>query len=120
MTIRALIEAVEAGEAGWNRLATIAEDVILPKEAELAVRSKYAALAATAYCGSLDAALALHAALLPGTKWIAGSDAETSAGGFARIVCRRHRPMAEAHDQPTPARALLLAILRAVEAEGQP
>ena len=116
MTIRGLIEAVEAGEVGWNRLATTAEDAIPPKEA---------ALAATAYSGSLDAAKALHDALLPGWWWAVGTckvsddarvspdDARRAPGGgeWADYTDIDQRPPGN------PARAWLLSILIAVEGQ---
>ena len=63
VALQALLDRVEAGEASWNRLASIAEDAMPPKEA---------ALAATANRGSLDAALALHNAVLPGWFFYGG------------------------------------------------
>ena len=100
MSLRELIEAVEAGDvAGWNRLATIAEDAIPPKEA---------ALTATAYNGSLDAAKALHDALLPG--WIWGRQ----VNGAMWVAKRPHT--FRAPPSMASARGLLLAILRAMEA----
>jgi len=55
-----LIEAVEAGE--WNSLANVA-----------AIGDRDAHLAKSAFHGSLDAAKALHDALLPGWVWSIGS-----------------------------------------------
>ena len=65
--------------------------------------------------GSLDAALALKEALLPGWKWGAH---EPKPGTFRAYVSRwsalRIMPFTE--EAPTPARALLLATLRAYRA----
>ena len=123
-----LIEAVEAGEAGWNRLATIAEEAMLPREA---------ALSATAYSGSLDAALRLHEALLPGwfstitrlcgefdgdTKTLTPTDwrAEVSDGWRGRPDDDDPEDHFQSADDAVPARAWLLAILRAVKAQQSP
>jgi hypothetical protein len=105
--LRKLVEAVEAGEVGWNRLAATAEDAMPPKEA---------ALAATAYSGSLDAAKALHEALLPGWKF---GMHEPRPGVFRAYVSvwSALRPMPHTEEADTPARAWLLAILKAVEAQ---
>ena len=105
--LRDLLVKVEAGEAGWNRLATIAEDALPPREA---------ALAATAYRGSLDAAKALHEAVLPG--WV-GSFA---SDGFARVAKggRVLTLMECARIEGQPARAWLIAILRALIAHATP
>ena len=73
-----------------------------------------------AYRGSLDAALRLHEALLPGMFWNMGHLDQPSLG----YVCT----VADGHfaDSPswrgyamTPARSWLLAILRAVKARGE-
>ena len=104
--IAKLIEAVEAGELGWNRLATLAEEVMPPKEA---------ALAATAYNGSLDAAKVLHEELLPG--WFPGMSQNIHSGyWFAWVQTRQDKHFSAT--EADPARAWLLAILRAVEANG--
>jgi hypothetical protein len=78
--------------------------------------------AMNAYLGSLDAAHRLHDALLPGwhmcNMWMNGDDSlsgvevwhESQTDGFVPFIW-----IAEA---PTPARAWLLAILRALKAKG--
>ena len=65
--------------------------------------------------GSLDAALALKEALLPGWKWGAH---EPKPGTFRAYVSRWSalRIMSFTEEAPTPARALLLATLRAYRA----
>jgi len=104
--IRKLIEAVEAGGTGWNRLATIAEDAVPPKEA---------ALAATANSGSMDAALAFMKAVLPGWDWgiYNGPERKKSANVWKNILHPFDGTDAD------PARALLLACLRAMEASNE-
>lgn len=102
--IRALIEAVEAGTVGWNRIATIAEAVMPIREAQIA---------ANAYNGSVDAALALHNALLPNNEW---KVEEYDSAWQAEIPVSRPRLLISACSEDNPARAWLLAILRAKEA----
>lgn len=100
--IAALVAAIEAGESGWNRLATIAEDVLPPKEA---------AITATAYSGSLDAALAMQEALLPGWYWCVTPD------GSSVYNPDDNSPYDCDGRQDVPARAWLLAILKAYQAQ---
>ena len=84
-----------------------------------------------AYRGSLDAALRLHEALLPGWRWITRN---TSAGDVARDMCGEDdfgfANVWEAGEpnegadyffafSATPARAWLLSILRALQEKGQ-
>lgn len=96
--LAALIEAVEMGE-WWGDL---------PRPAEL-----HTDLCWKAFSGSLDAAKALHEALLPGWEWdVASSDAAAVFRGNAL-----HGP-AELAAAANPARAWLLAILGALAAEG--
>ena len=67
-----------------------------------------------AFLGSLDAAKALHEALLPGWKW----DVNT-AGASVFMMAHPHDGNAHGHrDDTNPARAWLIAILRALEAQG--
>ena len=106
--IRKLIEAVEGGE-WWGDL---------PRPAEL-----HTDLCWKAFSGSLDAAKALHEALLPGwkknltfTEFADGSGAVTMFGPLADDAGKwDFAPKYEARCN-NPARAWLLAILRAVEA----
>ena len=61
--------------------------------------------------GSLDAAKALHEAVLPGFGWTAG-------GGAVRVYKLNGLPCSEhVSATPTPARSWLLAILRAIHAQ---
>lgn len=110
-----LIEAVEAGTAG-------AVDFCAAFPSSMKYEDSISALdAALAYKGSLDAALALHEALLPG--WTVRLCAFTPHGNSAPHV--HVFKMRQTEDDPimsgnssgysgdTPARAWLLAILRA-------
>lgn len=99
MSIAALIEAVEAGTAGWNHIATLAEAVMPIWEAQLA---------ANAYTRDLSAAMALHEALLPGWEW------ERDCHGG--MIVTHYDGEFRARDIGDPARTWLLAILRAKEA----
>lgn len=64
-----------------------------------------------AYNGSLDAALALHEALLPGWDWGVSAGPIQGVNGYASLLgWQKGESEAEAE---TPARAWLLAILRA-------
>lgn len=89
--LRKLIEAVEAGIA------------LAPQIHDTLGRSGLHGI--SAYNGSVDAAIALCEALLPG--WIWGR----YANGVMWVAKRPHTVRAPAH--MAPARALLLAVLRA-------
>ena len=65
-----------------------------------------------AYHGSLDAAKALHEAVLPGWDWRARSDGRW-------WVWRTASDLQVAEDDENPARAWLLAVIRALIAEGE-
>jgi hypothetical protein len=65
-----------------------------------------------AYRGSLDAAKALHEAVLPGYAW---SLYEEDSGEFLSLVSNRANPKVyEEEWHKTPARAWLIAILKAL------
>lgn len=103
-----LIEAVEAGEAS---LATIENMAVLA----LGLGDS-AINAGQAYRGSLDAAKALHDALLPDFFW--------QRGGFVMTVTDDNTGWgngiyARAYDRESPARAWLLAVLNAHRAQVQ-
>lgn len=108
--LRNLIEAVEAGT------------VKNPSHAnEFAAVGRAGGYARDAYQGSLDGASNLHGSLLPGwdfsvsTSWVTISEAEVSAprkGSFKG----RMDPFGKTLPDMTPARAWLLAILKAYEA----
>ena len=97
--IRKLIAAVEAG--------TFLMDVMLPEHEVTAYE---------AFSGSLDAAKALHEALLPG--WMPQIIKTYDDSWMVNIKERGKQYMQDSTFAPTPARAWLLAILRAVEAKG--
>ena len=95
-----LIESVEAGDQYIER------DI---QDAFGGYRESYnSSRINRAYRGSLDAALALHEALLPGPVWI------TLTGGFATIC---HDGDEYTGGETAPARAWLLAILRAYRSQ---
>ena len=98
-----LIEAVEAGkwDGSWNNLREISPDLYPPKFS-------------AAFHGSLDAAKALHEALLPGWEW--GRAAPPGSSFFVKHSAAGF-VWASSKD---PARAWLLAILRAYAAQQEP
>lgn len=108
MSLSKLIEAVERGDADfdWGFAASPSRKA-LPENWHDAMN---------AYLGSLDAAKRLHDALLPGWGWETGANAT-----FASIaqVWKSGRDKAHVATSETPARAFLLAILRALEQEGR-
>lgn len=115
--LRDLLAKVEAGDAGWNRLATIAEDALPPREA---------ALAATAYRGSLDAAKALHEAVLgdgnistPGYMATVYMSGKASVWDIISGASHRGEVNAPSLHAISPARAWLIAILRALIAQAE-
>ena len=100
-----LIATVESGE--WDTILSLRA---LPKLADGHRCSRRLATYGRDACsGSLDAALRLHEALLPGWEWgrVASTIAVFSGEGHVYSA-----------DDDTPARAWLLAILRAVKAQG--
>jgi len=98
MTLARLIEAVEIG--------TFLMDVLPPE---------HEATAYEAFSGSLDAAKRLHDALLPG--WFPGLSQNVHNGQWlAWVQTKRDQHFAATWDDP--ARAWLLAILRAMEGRG--
>ena len=116
-----LIEAVEAGEPGEFRKANRAAFSTPCQDIALQLREEHCR---HAFKGSLDAAKALHEALLPGwkknmafTEFADGSGAVTM---FGPMPCDAGKwdfaPKFEARGD-TQARAWLLAILRAYEAQ---
>ena len=105
MTLRALIEAVERGEL----------DVAAIEDA-LSSFEQYDACISAFHC-SLDAAFALHEALLPG--WVYGLNTGFQRKAHAVVGQPGVSFFAGNNDTGNPARAWLLAILRAVEAESR-
>lgn len=104
MSIAALIEAVEAGTIARHDLDAFIPVLGLTTEANDAL---------DAYRGSLDAAKALHEALLPG--WFPGMSKNIHHGHWYAWVQDKATKHFSAEDND-PARAWLLAILRAKEA----
>lgn len=104
--LAALIEAVEDNSVNWYGW----------EDREDALPNGLWEVARAADMGSLDAAKALHEALLPGWHWTVS---HSRSGGGASVW---HEPdkcrAAFTASDPSPARALLLAILRALAAEG--
>jgi len=95
-----LLEKVERGEASTMAF----EDAGFDGWAELA------------YHGSLDAARELHEAVLPGWKW----SAHEPRPGLVRVSVSEWsplRPMPNTAEYSIPARAWLIAILRALIAK---
>lgn len=97
--LKKLIEAVEAGEPdAWHGCGDV-----LGVENGMNLHR--------AFDGSLDAAKALHEALLPGWDWILGEGGAT--------VFEPHQTFSEGidADNEIPSRAWLIAILKAYEAQ---
>lgn len=92
-----LIEAVETGKFIHN-------DAILPRHRE--------GLAAMAFDGDLNAAKGLHEALLPGWEW-----GRLVSHGTMVVAAKTGRYEAYSADSDNPARAWLIAILRAYTAQ---
>ena len=113
--IRNLIEAVEAGtlpEAVFHGCSVIRGHWAYTTGLDALQRQKVY----LAYNGSLDAAEALHEALLPG--WMPQIIKTYDDSWMVNIKERGKQYMQDSTFAPTPARAWLLAILRAVEAKG--
>lgn len=101
-----LIEAVDAGTLGWNGIANACEIA--------GIGLIEAQIAASAYNGSLDAAKALHEALLPG--WFPGLSQNIHTGIWFAWVQDKAQWHFSATDA-NPARAWLLAILSSHRAQ---
>ncbi len=100
--LRELIEAVEAGR-GWDRISgtKVMEAVGLDNVIQFR----------DALGGSLDAARALHEAVLPGWQWWIEPFRERAYVGVYSP------PTLIIGDADNPARAWLLAVLKALEAQ---
>ena len=70
-----------------------------------------------AYCGSLDAAKRLHDALLPGWGWMVGDKGTATVIPPERLFAETGVIGPTCRVDGNPARAWLLAILRAVQAK---
>ena len=111
-----LIEAVEAGE-NWPPLYGHSD--LYDRIADALGTRDWAAVerVTKAYHGSLDAAHALHKAVLPG--WRVGGLAQGDGGRWYITLLDPDDRAAGSWQQPAPARAWLLAILRAMK-ESEP
>jgi hypothetical protein len=106
--LKELAKKVEAGSAFGCDYGCILDD--WPKDSGVRMDAD------SAYHGSLDAALALHEAVLPGCQFHIATEAN-GEGFVAEIFdCKRDRFIAHACTD-RPARAWLLAILRALIAQ---
>lgn len=105
-----LIEAVEAGAATMNDFASV-----FPSES--AYGKTTWGTAHNAFSGSVDAAKELHEALLPG--WFLGMSKNLHSGLWYAWVQDKESVQFCANE-PTPARAWLLAVLRAYAAQQEP
>jgi hypothetical protein len=109
MTIRKLREAVEAGTLQGYAVEFVE------------VFGAHAQHAAQAYHKDMNAALALMHAVLPGWYWDCGT--ESLDGTYFGRVETPHAGAPQPHEiighADTPARALLLAILKAREAQNE-
>ena len=103
-----LIEAVDAGSIAASDLDPFARAFGVTSAANDAHM---------AYRGSLDAAKALHDALLPG--WVFEVAVRPLGGPAAAVWRPKHKEMFDAIAN-TPARAWLLAILKAHRSQVQP
>lgn len=109
--LRKLIEAVETSRATMHDFASV-----FPSES--AYGKTTWGTAHNAFSGSVDAAIALCEALLPGWK-VAGLHQEDRGLWWAELrqghITSYSRVIVAPHsfDAPNPARALLLAVLRA-------
>ena len=106
MSLSKLIEAVEAGAASMNDFAAV-----FPSETAYGPTTW--GEAHKAFNGSLDAAKRLHDALLPGWEWHLGPS-NAKVYPYNGSPLKSWSGMAD-----NPARAWLLAILRALEQEGR-
>ena len=70
-----------------------------------------------AFGGSLDAALRLHEALLPGCGWDIWRTLDHLPNGMSRKMYGCNLPMTDTAYTDNPARSWLLAILRALKAK---
>lgn len=112
-----LIAAVEAGNCPWIDGA-FGDSWFAPDKMKLAQ---------AAFSGSLDAAHRLHEALLPGWRmdalWQGGVLCGNEDDWSCRLRCVSGKLRVVENDEraalPTPARAWLLAVLRALKAQGE-
>lgn len=102
--LRELLEKVEAGgigHTGWETFRALASG-------QGVYSDRQAGTARDAYFGSMDAALSLFDAVLPG--WECGFD----SGAMTWVKKPGLRSSFRTHTKDNPARALLIAILKAL------
>jgi hypothetical protein len=98
-----LDKLIEAVEAGW-----ISTDLLMA-----AIEHPLDMIALASFDGSLDAAVALHEALLPGWVW-----GRTEENIYVKDPAQGSRSTKWGGPSDKPARSFLLATLRAVRAKG--
>lgn len=118
--LAALIEAVESGDDASFRRKNRSVFSTPCQDMDLQLREEHCR---HAYKGSLDAAKALHEAMLPG--WTRDVDATAPECGITVTLHKPYSPHSYPDEEKTvsadlssEARAWLLAILRALAAEG--
>ena len=117
MSLSKLIEAVEAGAArpgDYGHPDVMFMEVWLPTVSGPQLWQ----YASEAYDGSLDAAKRLHDALLPGWDWTMHGNGQAALWPPGTIE-EQNAGCIEVDVEGWPSRALLLAILRALEQEGR-
>jgi len=111
--LKALAEAVEAGNiTEWSPWLHMTDRTlcVLPWRFRPAV---------DAYNSSFDAALALHEAVMPGCGWDIWKTMDHHADGTSTVVYGVNIPGIDTVFGVNPARALLLAIIRAKIAQAE-
>jgi hypothetical protein len=111
MSLTKLIEAVERGE--WPGQTNGIARAVFPYNEDW--RQDHGVMAHEAFDGSLDAAKRLHDALLPGWAWETG----TYLGGLSTAKVWQSNAKGHIAIDADPARAWLLAVLKALEQEGR-
>ena len=117
-----LLEMVEAGTGGpdtiWGSTYVVPSATSRLIEAAFGDDDEIWGNVVAAHDGSLDAAKALHEAVLPGCKW---GIHEPKPGVFRAYVSEwsPFRPMPTTCEADSPARAWMIAIIRAKIAEGE-
>ncbi len=108
-----LIAAVEAPDTNWYHFPELCENAFGECARTESIRS--------AYMGSLDAGLGLHEALLPGTSQYSIVTDPTclcvKVAWWPKGLCGGVEIQGEGWDEGNPARAWLLAILRALKSQ---
>lgn len=108
-----LLAKVEAGDNAGFRKANRAVFSTPCQDMALQLREEHSR---HAYKGSLDAAMALHEAVLP--NYNIGLMNKVNTGKWSALVYPKGPKIAEWVDNETPARAWLMAIIKALIAKG--